>query len=248
MKYLVLISLLLSSWPFAAIAEVKRTCPSNYLRADLSESLQNKSQDVDEFLKRWKDKRLKDIVDNATWTLEHDYSDLKHVERVSETIQRFFEAIERYQRGNRSALNRIGGIKTFKSRLVEWLSDNEQAVRTFAAVMLGVFGDRTYAPQLANLMTRKRSEDEDVIYDRGGAALALGLVGAREYIPNLVSLLSSANENDRAGAAYGLGWLSARDQAKDVAKLLHDEDENVREAAKESLKMMEAVELLKDIK
>lgn len=248
MKYLVLISLFLNSSSFVAVAEVKQVCLCNYARPSLAEPLQNETQDTKEFIKRWRDKRFKNILDSALWTLIHDYSDLKHVEKVLDTVQRFFTALERYEKGDHSALNRIGGIKTFKSKSVEWLNDKEQAVRTFAAAMLGVFGDRTYAPQLADLITRKRNEDEEMVYDRGRAALALGLMGAREYIPNLVSLLSSTNENDRAGAAYGLGWLSARDQAKDVAKLLHDEDEDVRDAAKESLKMMGATELLRDIK
>jgi hypothetical protein len=238
MKYLVLISMFLNSSPFAAIAEVNQVCSSSYLLPRLSEHLQNEPPDVEAFLKRWRDKRFKNILDSALWTLIHDYSDLKHVERVLDTVQRFFAAIDKYEKGNRSSLDRIGGIKTFKSKSVEWLNDNEQAVRAFAAAMLGVFGDRTYAPQLVHLMTKSGDKDEDVIYDRGRAAMALGMIGAREYIPNLVSLLSSSNEFDRIGAAYGLGWLAAKDQAEAVAKLLHDEDENVREAAKESLKMM----------
>jgi HEAT repeat protein len=170
------------------------------------------------------------------------------MEEVLKTVQTYFEAIEKYEKGDRSALNQVGGIEAFKDKLSGWLSDDDQSIRAFAAVLLGIMRDKTYAPRLATLLKQRELTDAHLHYDTGRAAMALGLLGAKEYTPNLVDLLNSSNGFDRAGAAYGLGWLGAKDQAAAVARLLNDKDENVRLAAIESLEMMGATDLIKDKK
>jgi hypothetical protein len=241
MKPLLILTLFLSSLTFADCANAKEF-RSGYVQ-------EPQSQDADEFLSRWKDQRHRNLFESATWTLTHDYSDSKRVDEVLKSVQSYFEALGKYEKGDRSSLDRMGGVKAFKDKLSGWLTDSDQAVRAFSAVMLGISGDKSYAPQLANLLKERKYKDSDLLhYDRGRAAMALGLVGAKEYTSNLVALLDSPNEYDRAGAAYGLGFLQAKDQAKAVSKLLNDEDESVREAAKESLEMMGAAEFMKDKK
>jgi hypothetical protein len=244
MKYLVLIGLLLGAFTLVVVTNSERRSKHQVIP---QQSTPEQSKDIDEFLKRLKDEKLKNLLDGALWTVTHDYSEYKHMEEVLKTVQSYFEAIGNYEKGNRSSLDQLGGIKAFKDKLAGWLNDEDQAIRAFAAVLLGISGDKAYAPQLANLLKERKSKDDDLIYyDRGRAAMALGLVGAKEYIPNFVSLLNSSNEYDRSGAAYGLGFLGAKDQAEAVAKLLDDKDEGVREAAKESLEMMGATGLIKD--
>lgn len=238
MKTLLILALLLSSLTFTECANAK------YLH--LGSVQKTQSQDADEFLNRWKDPKHWNLFTSATWTLTHDYSDFKHMEEVLKTVQSYFEALGKYEQGDHSLLDQMGGVKAFKDKLSGWLNDDDQAVRAYAAVMLGISGDKLYAPQLANLLKERKYKDTDLLhYDRGRAAMALGLVGANEYIPNLVILLKSSNEYDRAGATYGLGLLKAKAHAKAVAKLLNDKAESVREAAKESLEMMGAAELIK---
>jgi hypothetical protein len=246
MKYLVLIGLLLAVFTFIAVTNSERWSKHQVIP---QQSPPEQSQDVDEFLRRLKDEKLKNLLDGALWTVTHDYSEYKHMEEVLKTVQSYFEAIGKYEKGDRSSLDQLGGIKAFKDKLAGWLNDDDQAIRAFAAVLLGVSGDKAYAPQLANLLKERKYQDDDLLYyDRGRTAMALGLVGANEYTSNLVNLLNSSNEYDRSGAAYGLGFLGAKDQAKAVAKLLNDKDEGVREAAKESLEMMGAADLIKDKK
>ena len=231
MKPLLILTLLLSS-----LTSGDRANANGFRVGNFQES---QSQDVDDFLSRWKDQRHTNLLANATWALTHNYSDSKRVDEVLESVKSYFEAFEKYERGDRSSLAQMGGVKAFKDKLAGWLNDDDQAVRAFAAVMLGISGDKSYAPQLANLLKGRKYKDSDRLhYDRGRAAMALGLVDAKEYIPTLVALLNSSNEFDRSGAAYGLGFLKARDQAQAVAKLLNDKDERVCTAAKESLEMM----------
>ncbi len=201
-------------------------------------------KDAADFLNRLKQERLRNLYQSATWTLTHDYRDSKHMEEVLTYVQKFMEALIAHEKGNSASLSKLGGLKGFKDQLAAWLTDNDQAVRAYAAIMLGVCGDGAYAKQLGSLLeSRPNGRDELIQYDRGQAAMALGLVGAKEYTSRLVNLLTSKNEYDRAGAAYGLGFLTARTQAPAIAKLLNDKDENVREAAKESLEMMGAADL-----
>ena len=241
MKPILILALLLNSLTFANCANAKESRPT-----DVQES---QTQEADEFLNRWKDQKNRNLFESATWTLTHDYSELKHMQEVLKTVQTYFEALGKYEKGDRSSLDQMGGVKSFKGKLAGLLNDDDQAIRAFAAVMLGISGDKSYAPQLANLLKERKYKDSDLLYyDRGRAAMALGLIGAKEYVPNLVALLNSSNEYDRAGAAYGLGFLKAKEQANAVARLLNDEDESVREAAKESLEMMGAVELIKNKK
>jgi len=90
-----------------------------------------------------------------------------------------------------------------------WLKDNDQAIRAFAATMLGISGDQSYSPLLAKLLVRKEQNADDLIYDRGRAALALGLLQAKEYGKDLVTMLSSANEYDRFWCNFSIeGRLS----------------------------------------
>src|SRR6185295_14402623 len=106
------------------------------------------------------------------WTLIHDYRDLKSVEEVLKYVQSFMEALDTHQKGNSTPLKTFGGLKRFKDQMALWLNHDEQAVRAYAAVMLGVCGDRAYANQLGDLLKSRKYDDKDLIeYDRGRAAM-----------------------------------------------------------------------------
>ena len=203
-------------------------------------------KDAADFLNRLKQQRHLNLLQSATWTLIHDYRDSKQMDEVLKFVQSFMEALDAYEKGNPAGLSKFGGLKRFKDQMAVWLDHNDQAIRAYAATMLGISGDRAYARQLANLLKRRKYVRDDLIqYDRGRAAMALGLVGAKEYTSSLARLLSSKESYDRAGAAYGLGFLAARAHAHAIAKLQDDKDESVREAAKEALEMMGARYLIK---
>ena len=242
MKHLTIISLLLSIATFSILASGQTVRPKTS-----QQSVGKQSQEVDEFIKRFGVQEHRNLLDGALWTLTHDYSEFKQMEEVLKTFQSYFEALSKYEQGDSSSIEKIGGIKAFKNKLAEWLKDDDQSIRAFAAVVLGISGDKSFAPQLAELLKERKIKENDIRYDRGRAAMALGLVGAKEYTSSLAKLLKSSDEYDRVGAAYGLGFLKARKQSKAVAILLNDE-ESVREAAKESLTMMKATNLVKEKK
>ena len=152
------------------------------------------------------------------WTLIHDYTEYAPMEKVLKTLQTYFEALEKYEKGDHSLLDQIGGIKAFKDKMAGWLKVGDKAIRAFAATALGISGDLTYAPDIARLLNRTVYKKNDYLrYDKVRAAIALGLLGAK-------------------------------DQAKAVVGLLDDEEEDVRDAAKQSLEMMGATDLIRDMK
>jgi HEAT repeat protein len=203
------------------------------------------AQKTDEFIRRLKDEKLADILTGSLWTLTHDYNDYKHMEEVLLASQRNLEALEKYERGDSSSLKQLGGVKQFKGQLAIWLDDRDQAVRAFAATLLGVSGDKAYAPQLAKLLVRRKGDSDWQIYDRGSAARALGLFQAKEFGKDLVNMLSSSNKNDRLGALHGLAWMGDKEHAQAVAKLQDHDNEGIRETARQALIMLGASELLK---
>jgi HEAT repeat protein len=203
------------------------------------------SQQISEFLKRLKDERIQNLMESAGWTLLHDYKDKSRVDKALKTMTGFFEAIGKYERGERAPLENMGGVKAFKDKMAALLIEDDQAVRSFAVTILGIWGDRTYAEQIAKLLKTREQVDDDRVYERGRAAIALGLLGAKEYSADLAVLLKSQNNYDRIGAVLGLGWMEAKEHAEAIARLLNDDDQDVREVAAKTLEMMGETEFIK---
>ncbi len=221
MRYLLVLSLLLT---FTLVFVTNAECQNRpqHIPQQLSSKQLN---DVDAFIERLKKQEHLNILQGALWTVTHDYADFKHMGEVLTSFQTYFEAIGKYEKGDVSTLDQMGGIKSFKEKLSSWLKDDDQAIRAFAAIILGISGDKAYASQVANLLIdRKHTGDELRVYDRGRAAIALGLMGAKEYVPKIVPLLQSKNEYDRSGAITALGYFGAKEYAKEIANLLTNKD------------------------
>lgn len=232
MKTLIIATLLVSGLGFANNASAATT-PSPAVQ-------QSRIPEVDQFLKRRKDPRHRQLIDDAGWALMHNYSDSTLAKAALESLATFQDALDKYEQGDASALAQLGGLKGIKNTVAGWLSDGDPEVRGFAAIWLGVSGDRAYARHLAKLMNDKTEPDaENLRRDRGRAALALGLMGANQYTPQLVDMLNASNEFDRGGAAYGLGYLKAKKYETTIGRLLYDKDESVRTAAEEALGLMD---------
>ena len=105
------------------------------------QTVQKTSQNETAFIERFKKPEHINLLQGAMWTLTHDYDDFKHMQEVLKTFQNYFEAIGKYESGDRAALEKLGGVKGFKDKLALWLNDEDQAVRAFAALMLGISGD-----------------------------------------------------------------------------------------------------------
>ena len=121
--------------------------------------------------------------------------------------------------GRQPAIN----TREFKNRIASFLnSDNDDNV-TCAAIMLGITGDLSFAPQLATLLDKRDPPDVHGNFSRTSVAFALSLMGAKDYVPKVALMLKSKHAQYRASAAIALGQFKAKEYAKDVAKLLDDE-------------------------
>ena len=100
------------------------------------QSLPKESQNTDDLLRRLKDERFEGLLSGAFRTLTRDYSDFKRIERILETIESYYEAFHKYENGDSSPLDQIGGIRGFKDKVAGWLRDEDQAIRAFAATGL----------------------------------------------------------------------------------------------------------------
>ncbi len=183
------------------------------------------SNETEVFIARFNQPEHLNFLKGAMWTVTHDYADFKKMSEKLKTFQTFFEAVRKYGSGDPKPLAQVGGVRGFKATLSLWLGDDDQAIRSFAAVLIGISGDKALAPQLATLIKeRKAGDDEMMVYDRGRAAFALGLLGATEYTPLLVAQLESINQYDRSGAMSALARFNATEYAPRIAKLLNRQE------------------------
>lgn len=177
-----------------------------------------KKQEVKILLGQFQKTASVSILQKAIWTFTHDYQDFNRVEEVLKSFLSYYEAFEKYEKDS-TLLEKLGGIKSFKNKFAGLLKDKDQSVRAFAAVVLGICGDKSYAPQIAVLLNKNNGK-ENLVYDRGRAAIALGLLDAKEYLPKILSLLKSKNQFDRQGAIFALESFGAKEYAKDIVNIL----------------------------
>lgn len=218
MKPFIIISFLLTVFIFAFVTSAEAQIPSQ-------KSSSEQSNEVDNLIARFNKPEHINLLQGILWTVTHDYEDFKQMQEVLTTFQGYFEAIEKHKMGETASLKKLGGVKAFKDKLAEWLNDDDQAIRTFAATILGIIGDKAYAPKIANLLKERNYKEKDsIFYDRGRAAMSLGMMGAKEYLPEIVPLLKSKNEYDRAGAIQALEYFGAKEFSKEIAGLLTNKD------------------------
>ncbi len=160
------------------------------------------------------------------WSLIHNYESETEVNDVQEYLKKFLDALESK---DEAKFKEIGGIKAFKEKFSGFLKSDDDTIKGFAAVMLGITGDTDYAPPIAALMEeRDKSFTEPHTYPavvyRGRAATALGILGAKEYAGKIALLLKSQNNFDRTGAISALNYLDAKEYAKEIAALLVNKD------------------------
>jgi HEAT repeat protein len=161
------------------------------------------------------------LLQAAMWTVTHDYRDHKHTDDVVKSVFAYLDALQKYQIGDKEPLTKLDGVRGLSAKLSDMLQDPDPAIRAFAAVLIGIVGDNTLAPVLAELLKDRLLADGELLrYDRGRAATALGLLGAVEYKPRLAELLKSKNQYDRAGAISALGYFRATEYGDAIAALL----------------------------
>jgi HEAT repeat protein len=159
------------------------------------------------------------------WTLTHAYDSKEEVDLVLNYLTEFFTAVES---NDHQKVERLGGARGFKDKMAAFLDSKDQAVKGFAAFMLGAARDISYAPRLVKLINDRDSTFNDrfagdTIYYRGRAAIALGRLNANEYKADIAKLLKSMNEYDRSGAIFALAELGALEYTEEIVGILKNE-------------------------
>jgi len=163
-------------------------------------------------------------ISGNLWSLIHTYESQAEMEQ---SLQLFESIAQALASDDPATMKKFDGPQGFKSQLAQFMNSKDGTVSGFAAFVLSIVGDMSYAPQIAALLTRNGDLPADAhppVTVRGRAAVALGLMGAKQYTEQIVPLLKSRNDYDRSGAAMALGYLKATSHAKDVAELLLNKD------------------------
>ena len=175
-------------------------------------------QEWEQLIQRFNQPRTFNLLAGKMWSLTHG-GDSKKVQE----ILHLFSAIDQTS-GRRPAIT----TREYKNRIAAFLESDDDQVAGFAATLLAITGDLSFATQIARLLDKKDppEDPERYVHDltsRASAAYALSLMGAKEYVPKVALMLKSKNDYDRAGAATALGEFKAREYAKDIAALLKPE-------------------------
>ena len=175
-------------------------------------------QEWEQLIQRFNEPRTVRLLAGRLWSLTHG-GDSKKVEEILNLL-----TVLDPKSARRPAIN----TKEFKNTIASFLDSDDDHVAGFAATLLGVLGDLSFAPRIAKLLDKKDPPDDPEkfvppITSRASAAFALSLMEARDYVQKVALMLKSKNDYDRAGAAIALGQFKAREYAKDVAELLKSE-------------------------
>ena len=179
-------------------------------------------QEVKQLALRFQNPRSINLITSQMWALTHAGTLKNEVDESMELLVTFL---------NKASKNEdAGSAKEFKSKMAAFLNSKDDIVAGFAATVMGISGDLSYAPRIAKLLNKEEPPDDQAqpVTSRSRAAVALSLMGAREYIPKLVLMLKSQNDYDRMGAAVALGQFRAKEHANEVASLLRPENRGLR--------------------
>jgi hypothetical protein len=88
-----------------AVASTAMSNPITLYSIFSQESLQQSqaTEETNKFIRRLKDEKFRDIYGGAAWTLIHDYKNDKHMEEALDTLQRYMEALAKYEQGDGSS-------------------------------------------------------------------------------------------------------------------------------------------------
>lgn len=186
-------------------------------------------QEWEQLIQRFNEPRTVRLLAGRLWSLTHG-GDSKKVEEILNLL-----LVLDPKSGRRPAIN----TREFKNRIASFLDSDDDHVAGFAATLLGILGDLSFAPRIAKLLDKQDPPDDPEkfvppITSRASAAFALSLLEARDYVPKVALMLKGKNDYDRAGAANALGQFKAKEYAKDVAELLKPES-GLRPGAESSI-------------
>src|SRR5688572_12073331 len=179
-------------------------------------STQSEKQEWDYVKRRFTDHWPR--MSGLTWSLIHTYELKPELDRAMKVFEEITLALAD---NNPTTIRKFKGPLGLKEKLNRLMESKDQTISGFAAYMLAIVGDPSYAPHIAALLkndAKRTSGHENTI--RGQAAGALGVLGARQYIPQIAVFLDSPNHYDRRGAVSALALLKATDYANRIAALL----------------------------
>ncbi len=170
---------------------------------------------------------------------------------IAKTREERFRVLQRREE-RLAALERLKVLDTtgeHRAALIPLLHDPDTAIRWNAVNMLGETKDRTFAPQVAELLDADESPSDFGTSARAAAARVLGNMRATEYAPKLAQLMQDANAllaqhppfhepacNYEVHYGYqllresvwGLVKMDAKEFSPDIARLLTDRSKFIR--------------------
>ena len=176
--------------------------------------------ETERVIKRFQEPRNVSSMEGASWALAHQYGDINRVGEVFKFAQAYFGAFKRFEAGDTIALEKLGGVKAFKTKLSGMLKDPDPAVRCYSATLIGITGDKTMAPQLAGFLQSRTGKRGASYCEAERAMEALGVMGAVEYKAKIASYLGSDDTNERNGAITALASLGAKEYADRIAPIM----------------------------
>lgn len=160
-------------------------------------------------------------LQGSMWTLTHDYSEKT---KVKEILDALVDAIELLDDQEKPDTLKVQEIERHKEKFVSYLNSEDEATQSFAAIVIGMFGDPKHIPSLLEVLKEPYSKDElkDPRSDtltRGNAAIGLAMIGNEETKKDIAALFESKNPYDRSKAVMALTMMDAKEYAPAVVKL-----------------------------
>ncbi|MFW9922748.1 MAG: HEAT repeat domain-containing protein [Candidatus Thorarchaeota archaeon] len=114
---------------------------------------------------------------------------------------------------------------------LQQLNDEDENVRSQAALSLGWIGDEEVIEPLINILQNDESPKV-----RANAAMAIGQLGSEKAINSLLHSLNDTDHNVRGMAVYSLGLMKSFDAIQPIIQIMqNDPDKETRIAAIDSL-------------
>jgi HEAT repeat protein len=134
-------------------------------------------------------------------------------------------------RGRIDAMTKLSELRDLRALqpLIEAIDDNDEYIRAYAALSLGILGDPRAGVSLTKLLKDKHH------FVRFRTAEALGLIGDTCCVNELIIALKDENYEVRWEAAKALGYLRDDRAIEPLMKLLDDDNLGVKMVAIRSL-------------
>ncbi len=167
------------------------------------EKKQKEENEIERVESRFNEEKHKAIISEASWSLIHVGE--KDCNRLLETVLIHLKGDGTFS--FRESVNKAGGIEEYKKLTASFLKSDEEIVRGFAAILLGIIGDLNYAQAILDVIN---AEDLPVKLgiikgiDKAQCFIALALMDDKKYKSKIKKYVNDDNRYIRSYAKRSL--------------------------------------------